>query len=268
MVLLLLVLAGLCLAGSAVLVRSAVGSSREAARLTSIAPSPCGELVDEAGAVTAQLGTRALRREAEVSGVGGPAGTPLLGPFSGQQVLWYSASITHHYWKTTTSTDGQGRSARSRSRAKEVVSTEVSDTARLTVSDGTGAIEVALRGARIDEPRLLHDRMQPPAAGTGVARLRIGRFELGGGSSTIGYHHVELALVAGEELYVSGTVRPAAGGGVELATAKGRTLLVSTRSEDELIHSYLRSAQYRGAFAIATGLGAVASLIGVGSTLL
>jgi len=264
----LLFLAGLLALGSALLVRSAVGSSRRAARLTAIAPTGCGELVDEAGAVASQLGRAALSREAEITGTGRPAGTPLLGPFSGQPVLWYSATITHHYWKTTTSTDNQGRSSRSRTRAKEVVSTEVSDAARLGVADGTGTVEVALRGARIDEPRLLHDRMQPPAPGTGRPSFTIGPFTLGGGSSTIGYQHVELALLPGEELYVCGTVRPAAAGGVELAAVAGRELLVSTRSEQELIRSYLRSAQLKGAGAVAVGLVTVAALVGAVTVLI
>ena len=259
MVIVLLVLAALLAVGGGLLVRSAVDSSRRAARLTAIAPSSCGELLDEVDAVTSQLGHGALRRETELTGMGSPAGTPLIGPFSGQSVLWYSATITHHYWKTSHSTDSQGRSTTSRAKAREVVSTEVSDAARLAVCDGTGAVEVALRAARIDQPRLLHDRMQAPPPGPS---LSIGPLKIGGRSSSIGYQHVELALVPGEQLYVSGVVRPAAGGGIELAAAPGHELLVSTRSEQELITHYLRSAQYKGAGAIGIGVAVVAALGG------
>lgn len=257
----LLVLSVALVVGAVVLVVLASRSSRRAARLTAVATSTCAELVDEAAAVGAQLGRAALRREVELKGVGAPVGPPLVGPFSGQPVLWYSATVTHHFWKTTTSTDSQGRRSSSRTRATEVLSTETSDTARVLLDDGTGGVQVALRGAEVDGARVLHDQMTEGGGDVGPS-LSIGPFTLGGGSATIGYEHVEHALVAGEALYVCGTALSGPAGSLEVVGTEDAPLVVSTRSEEQLVRSAVRKGQWLSAGAVAAGLGAVAAGVG------
>ncbi|MCU1691328.1 MAG: hypothetical protein JWM64_419 [Frankiales bacterium] len=255
----LLVLAVVLVVAAVLLVRAAVSRSRQAGRLTATATSTCADLLDEARTVTASLGPGALQRDVEVKGVGEAEGTSLVGPYSGRPVLWYRAKVVHHYWKTTHSTDSKGHTSTSRTEATEVVSTETSDDVRVLVRDATGAVPVVLRGARVDRPELLHDRLQPAEAEE--TTLAVGPFSMTTrGGRDIGYQYVEEALLAGTTLYVCGTARSTPDGGVEVAG--GDDLLVSTREEEDVVRGHVRWAQGLSVGGVLCGVGAVAAGVG------
>jgi len=174
-------------------------------------------------------------------------------------VLWYEATVTHHYWQRTSSVDGQGRRSTSRRKRSEVVSREVGNTVPLRLDDGTGSVEVDLRGARIDSPALLHEQLQRGSDRAPV--LRLGPLSFRGRTDTIGYTYRERALVEGDQLYVCGTALSRAGTGLTLAGAPGAELLVSTRTEQQLRASGLRRQQWTAVLAVLAALGAVALVV-------
>ena len=132
-----------------------------------------------------------------------------------------------------------------------MLSTETSDTARVALRDDTSVVEVALRGAEVDGARALPDQLtDAPEAGMS---LPIGPFTTGGGSDSGGYERVEQVLVEGEAL--SGCCpalsRPA--GDLEVVSTEDAPLVVSTRSEEQLLEGFVRRGQRSSAGAAATG---------------
>lgn len=201
---LLLLLLALGLAGTAgALLLIASRGRRYLAQLASVPESSCAELTDESAAVARQLGSTALRKQVELNGTGRPGAAVLLAPFSGRPVLWYEATVTHHYWQRTRSVNGQGRRSDSRRKRSEVVSSEVGNTVPLRLDDGTGSVEVDLRDARVDAPHLVHEQLRQGADRGPV--LRLGPLSFSGRTDTIGYTYRERALVEGDQLYVCGT---------------------------------------------------------------
>ena len=192
------------------------------------------DLEAEATSVREQLGHGALNRPCKVVGVAGPAGEPLVGPISGQPVIWYDSKVIHHYWKDHYSTDKHGNQRHRRTRHQEVLSHEVSSNARLLVDDGTGHVSVSLANARLDGTAKIVDQMRPQAATTARGHAA---------SSTIGYSHIEMALLPGESLFVTGHLRERPqGGGLEIVGDGKKGPFVSTRSETEVIAGRHRSA--------------------------
>lgn len=233
-----------------VLLVAAVGlgllARRARHRVAAIADTPTSRCADVGQTAAPGSDTRVECVGAATPGPGGP----LTSPLSSRECVWYRATVTEHYWDTEHRTDAQGRSTTDRVRRTRQVSNDNSSSP-FTLTDGSGSVTVDPRDGRIDRPEKARDEFQD--------RPREGLLkELVFGSRTIGYQHEEWLIAPGTQLFVNGAVVQR-GDGVALARPPdGGDLLVSTRSEEELLAATRRAAT---GWMVGAGVLAVAGLV-------
>lgn len=223
---------------------------------------PVAELLDEAAEVRRQLGRNAVSRPCKLAGVGRPAGDVVAAPFSGRQVLWYDATVTHHFWKDHYSTDKHGNQRHRRTQHEKVVARERTERGRLALDDGTGVVEVVLTNARIDGAHVILEQMRQAldARSTLAAPGSAGP----AASHTIGYKYVERAVLPGDVLFVAGLLREKPpGDGFEIVPDGTRGAIVSTRTEQEVLTTQRRVALAQSIGAAVLALATVALVVGV-----
>lgn len=219
-------------------------AQRRRGRMLATETSTVATLTTLAATAREAAGAGSYREVVELSGeaVPGPGG-PLTSPETGTPCVWHSHTITRRY--TQVSKDSQGN--RTSSTEEETVTDEASETP-FVLRDGTGEIRVepsvAVEGAR-----------------KSLSEFREGR--RGGGRDTIGFEHEEWVLEPGTRLFVSGEVCDEGGVLVVRAPAKG-DLLITTRSEEQLLESAAGSARIAGIVSrVAAGAAVVLAVVGV-----
>ena len=215
-------------------------------RMLATETSTVATLTTLAATAREAAGPGSYREVVELSGeaVPGPSG-PLTSPETGTRCVWHSHTITRRY--TEVSTDSQGK--RTTSTKEETVTSETSETPFL-LRDATGEIRV--------EPSVAVD-----GARKSLGEFREGR--RGGGRDTLGFEHEEWVLEPGTRLFVSGEVRDEDGGLVVRAPEEG-DLVLTTKSEEQLLESAAGSARLAGIVAkVAGGAAVVLAVVGVTS---
>jgi hypothetical protein len=187
---------------------------------------------------------------------------PLHAPMSGRPCVWHRSQVIAQIEERRTTTDSQGHRSTRWERDDRTVS-DATQGVDFELHDGAG-ITVAVHDAQIDRPLTVVDRFEPEdAPARGGPTLSIGpiSFSSGPDQRLLGYRHVESVLPVGARVFVHGTATDAPG---ELAfSATGGNLLISTRSEDELVAAKLKSARWQLAGAgAAAAAGLVAVVIG------
>jgi len=194
-----------------------------------------------AGAAGEAAGSGSYREVVELSGQVevGPGG-PLSSPETGTDCVWFRHLVQRRYRKR--SNDGKATT----SNATETVTSETSD-APFLLRDETGEILVRPGGAVDGVRKALGEFRKTEASG----RRR---------EDTIGYEHEEWVLEAGTRLYAVGEVADEEGTLV-LRNPPGGTLLLSTRTEEELLADAAGSA--RNLRVLAGVIGVVAAALAV-----
>lgn len=230
----------------------AVLGKRARARVTAIAGTETSRCADVAQAAASGSETRV---ECAGSAAPGPTGS-LTAPFSSRECVWYRATVTEHYWDTERRTDSQGHSTSRRVRRTRQVSDDHSSSP-FVLTDDSGSVAVDPRDGRIDRPEKARDEFQD--------RPREGLLkELVFGSRTIGYQHEEWLIAPGTALFVNGVAVQRADGSALARPPSGGDLIVSTRSEEELLAASRRAAigWFAGAGVLAVG-GLAAAVVGL-----
>lgn len=184
-------------------------------------------------------------------------GAPVHGPFSGTPSVWHRTVVTHHYWDWNTSTDAKGNTSRHRSRKTRTLSDERSAQV-FTLVDDSGQVLVDPSEARIDGPRRTVDEFAEDDSDAWVVSL--GPLRLGWEGDSIGFQREEYSIAPDEPLYVLGGIARRGDDAVLVRPehGAGRELLISTRSEADLLRRTRRRALWLWiACALATGGGLV-----------
>ena len=183
--------------------------------------------------------------------------------------VYYRATVTAQIEERQTTTDAQGRSSERWVRDDRVVS----DTEQGTIFELCGAdasVAVSAAGAKLDCPMETVDRFEPHMDDSGAA-LSIGGLSLDFGSfgsrqRLLGYRHEECVVPLEAHVFVHGGVDDA-GGRLTFRAADGRPLLISTRSEEQIVAGAERAASWQRIGAICGAVGGVAltvaALVGV-----
>lgn len=220
-------------------------AQRRHAALVGTETSRIGTLLELAAAAAAAAGPDSYRERVEVEGVVGAGSQGLLrSEANGEPCVWWRQRTTRRYRSWSTDKDGR----RTSSTSEEVVSDDCSD-APFTVSDGSGEV-------------LVHPAVQVDGATRGRTLQR-----RGDGGDTLGYTVEEWLLPAGARVFVAGEAAER-GGGIEVGAPEVGEMVLTTRSETELLRSAAGSARTAGiVWKVATGAAAVLASVGVVSLL-
>jgi hypothetical protein len=210
------------------------------------------------------------REPIELKGEVAPASPVLTAPLSGQPCVWYRTRVTHRFWGPVPRVNDTGGTYEGRGACQRVISSEGSG-APLTIDDGTGRLSIDPRGANVDGAEPSFDRFEPEGGGTfspWLSRLlRLDYHELGfltadgeadsvSPANSIGYRREECILRPDSSLYVLGEVTDAPGALQVVKPEQAGELLISSRSEEQLISdARKRSYAMRGA-AVSAVVGA------------
>ena len=212
-------------------------ATRRRGRLLATETSTVATLTEVAAAATGAAGAGSYREVVELSGEAHPGpGGRLTSPETGTPCVWHRHTVTRRYTKVTKDADGK----RTTSTAEETVTSQTSSTP-FVLRDGTGEVLVEASGG-VDGAR------------KSLSEFREGR--RGGGRDTIGFEHEEWVLEPGTRLFVAGEVSDD-GGVLTLRKPVKGDLVVTTRSEEQLLDSAAGSARTAGIVAKVAGAAAV-----------
>ena len=208
-------------------------ATRRRGRLLATETSTVATLTKVAAAASAAAGPGSYREVVELSGEAhpGPAGR-LTSPETGTPCVWHRHTVTRRYTQVTKDAEGK----KSSSTAEETVTSETSSSP-FVLRDATGEVLVEA------------------LADVDGGQFREGR--RGGARDTIGFEHEEWVLEPGTRLFVTGEVSDAGGVLTIRKPAKG-DLVVTTRSEDQLLESAAGSVRTSG---IVMKVAAVAAVV-------
>lgn len=228
----LAVAGGVCVVVAVVFALLGVRARR---RGQTIAETPTTRCADVGDLVASAANGADQRVECAGRAAPGPGG-PVSAPFSTRACVWYRSTITEHYWDTEHRRDSDGRTRTERVRRQREVSDDRAE-APFALTDDSGTVLVDPRKARMDQPeRVLNEFHDRPREGF----LK----ELISGDRTIGYEHEEWIIAADTPLYVNGGAVARGDGWALAIPAGGGELLVSTRSEQELLAATQRAARW------------------------
>lgn len=212
---------------------------------------------------TAAAGPGAYRERVELEGVvaPGPQG-PLRSEVSGSECVWHRHTVTRHYEEVRRDSEGRRRTSKRREKMADSTTRDP-----FVLRDAAGEILVVpvggVRDARksVSEFRDTDRREETTDIRLGSFSLSLPRESRGG---TLGYEYEEWVLPAGTKVFVSGEVVDR-GGQLEVRAPEDGELIVSTRSEDELLeesrgHEKLNTLLGWGGLALGAAL-AVAGLV-------
>lgn len=178
--------------------------------------------------VATAVGADALAQRCEVSGVI-EMDAPLLGKVSSAMCAAYRFTVSREYEETVTETDPQGKTQTKVQRGSEVIETGDVRTP-FYVRDETGRILIDPEGADIEWQNTAS--VFEPANDPGFARRR-----------TLGVRRTEQALPVGERVFVLGCAVDRGGRPALARGPKGEKMLISRKSERQLITDTERSAR-------------------------
>lgn len=195
--------------------------------------------------------------ELEGVAVPGPGGL-LKAELSGSECLWHRHKVTRRYTDVYRDDDGDRRT---RTREEVVSDSQTKDPFHLRDADG----EILLvPTARIDGARKSVSRFEP-ATEQGTS-IEIGSFKLDlpGGDrdgATEGFEYEEWVLLPETRIFVSGEATDRHGQ-LEVRGPRGAAkMLISTKSEDELLERHSKSARTSKLLAAVAGVAAVVLVV-------
>lgn len=180
---------------------------------------------------------------------------PLTAPMSDTPCVYYRATVTAQIEERRSETDSDGHRTTRWERDDRVVSDdERCTTFELCAADG--AVAVSGEGAKFDRPVQTVERFEPHHGGASGA-ISIGGLTFGADQRILGYRHVEHVLPLGAQVFVHGSADDALGR-LTFRPDAGGSLLVSTRSEEQLVAGAKQAAAWQRIGAVCGAVGGVA----------
>lgn len=263
----LFVVAVAAVALGAFLLYGAHKARRATSDLVSVETSPTSMVHELHRNALSAAGPGAFRERVEVAGtvVAGPQGV-LRAEVSGTECVWHRHRVTRHYEEVRRDSEGRRRTSQRTDEMTDAASREP-----FVVRDEHGEITVVPTHGVPDARKSVSEFRDREQDRQGT-ELRLGSFSLSlptqdrGG--TLGYEYEEWVLAPGTRVFVSADAVDH-DGTLELRAPEGGRLLVSTRSEEELLEGH-RSSDRRGTLLGWGGIavGVVAAIAGLVTTLL
>ncbi len=219
---------------------------------------PIGSLVRDCAEIREELDTSGgFLREVEIAGkIQCP--TPLNAEITGTPCCYYRTSVVREYEETVETPSSEGATGRKIQRGSE----EVSSNTRMIpfqVTDASGSIPVDPHHAAIDAEKICDEfrsyEDQATDIGFGAFRLAQKSQSYSPDRKTIGYRFQEWALPVATTVFIHGVVHDRNGDLTMSLTGeeKGK-FLISSKSEDEVIHGLNRAIKLLLVSAILAGI--------------
>lgn len=206
-------------------------------------------------------GVGAYRERVEFEGVvaPGPSGA-LSSEVSKTEAVWHRHRVTRHYEQVRRDSEGRRRTSK---RTEKVADNSTREP--FLLRDDTGEITVV----PVDGVRHAHksvSEFKESEQRGGATEIALGSFSLSlprESGGTLGYEYEEWVLAPGTRVFVSGDVIDR-NGHLEVRAPEGGKLLVSTRSEEELLESGRGDEKRNTLLGYGSlGLGAILAVAGV-----
>ncbi len=260
------ILGAVLIAIGVVLLVVRIFQQRRLAAIQSAEPATAQQL---AQAAEQARGNGPFRRLVELNGLI-RCDSALTGEVSGQPCAYYDMTVTREYEETYYETDSQTERQVEKTRRSSDTVASNSQRVEFWVEDETGAIPVNPTGASIDAVQVV-DRFEPGEVNFGGGVIAIGGFSLavggfgfreGPGTRTLGYHFKERILPLDRRAYVLGEASDSSGRlAVQQPSERGKTFLISLKTEEELLRSTERAVQWLLYGAIGCGAAGIALVV-------
>ncbi|MEW5855110.1 MAG: E3 ubiquitin ligase family protein [Myxococcota bacterium] len=233
---------------------------QHAATLMATETSTVGALTQLAGEVAAEVGAGSFRQRVELKGtLRSPE--PLTGELSRQRCAQVVTRVQRRYEETVERTDSHGTTVRENRTGTETVS-ELRRVAPALVEDVTGQVPLDLEGASVELTKVV-DRFEPHSARVEQDILSLFAHAVGtpgAGRRTLGYQFTEEILPLDRAVFVLGE---AVDEGGRLRVRKGPDgLVVSFKSEEQLVGEARSSAKWARVGAVACALAGAGMVLG------
>lgn len=235
-------------------------ATRKHGRLLSVETSTTGALHAVHRAAVEAAGAGAFSERVELAGTTQPGPGGLLhSPLSETPCVWHKHMVTRRYRDVQHDSKGN----RTTSTREEVVTNEQSRDPFL-VRDADGEVLVrpskgSMSGTRKSVSRFEDKRERSSS------RIKVGSFELAlpseGDGDTLGYEYEEWVLLPGLHVFVKGEATDVSGELVVRNPKGAENLVVSTKSEDELIDAAVSTSRRNTLFAAGSAALAVVLVV-------
>jgi hypothetical protein len=224
-------------------------------RLIGTETSRAADVHELAKAAAEAAGPGAFSHRVELKGTAVPGKRGLLtSEITDTECLWYRHKVTHHFQESYRTKDGDRRT-----RRKEEVVSDNSSKQSFLLRDESGEITL-VPTARVNGPRKVASEFRQDEGARG-SKVQLGRFSMTlptSGDRTIGYEYEEWVLLPDTSIFVSGEAFDDRGD-LEVRGPKGADkMLISTRSEEDLIEHHQGETRKNQIFA---GLAVVAAVV-------
>jgi len=234
--------------------------ARKARLIAGTEKASVSAIESEAKAVAAEIGGGGFAKYVEVSGKIA-CDSPLEAEFTQTKCVHYETTVTREYEETYVQKNSDGSSQTQTRQGTQNVSSN-SRSCAFAIDDGTGKIEVDPAGAEF------HLETTMSSFEPGELSRTIGTYVLNAvlagaqGRRTIGYRFVEKCLPVDRQGYVFGEARDS-GGALRIGRSqeKGRRLIISLKSAEELLRSAKLGAMWLTIAACASMTGALVILV-------
>ncbi|MBN1639029.1 MAG: hypothetical protein JW866_08680 [Ignavibacteriales bacterium] len=201
------------------------------------------EVIKNAKQISDELGSGSYSEMVELKGQAICA-NPLKGEFSGKDCVYYKSEVYREYEVLVEKRDSQGKLTRNWERKNEKVGgTEKS--VEFMLKDESGEIPISIEGANKISQKVV-DKFEPAASAGGGLSFSFGSFTFSNSSSnrTIGYKKVEYCIPNNSYLYILGEANDRDSKmKISKPLDKKNQFIVSTKSEEELISQFEKSAK-------------------------
>jgi E3 Ubiquitin ligase len=213
-----------------------------------------------AGAKAGATESGSLSKFVEVSGTV-ICDSPLEAELTGAKCIHYETKVIREYEESYLSRSSDGSSQTQTRRGTENVASN-SRSCLFMLDDGSGKIEVDPAGAEFHLDTTM-SRFEPGEGARSIGSFVLNAVLAGsGGRRTIGYRFEEKCFPVGRQGYVFGEV---SGAGTTLRIGKGsgrgKRLIISLKSEQELVRSARSGAMWLTIIAGVAMAGAIATVI-------
>jgi len=234
--------------------------------LLAVEASTTGSLHQVHRAAVEAAGAGAFSERVELSGTtaAGPGGL-LTSPLSETPCVWHKHVVTRRYRKVSRDTKGDRQTSTAEERVTDEQSNDV-----FVLRDADGEVLVKPSKGSMSGTRKSVSRFEE-SDGRGSGRLKIGGFEMSlpttADGDTLGYEYDEWVLLPDVRVFVAGEATDTGGGELVVRNPRGGdNLMVTTRSEDEVIDAASSGVNRNLLFAAGTAALAVV-LVVLGATI-
>ncbi|MBI2567042.1 MAG: E3 ubiquitin ligase family protein [Candidatus Schekmanbacteria bacterium] len=228
--------------------------------------STAAELQQMAASVGSEIGKGAFSQMTEIKGTV-VCDAPLTSELAQVPCVHYENRVIREYDETYWDTDANGNRMQRTRRGSDTVAHNARHVF-FAVDDGTGRITVDAAGAKLVTEKAL-STFEPGEAHGGVLRLgsfslSLGGLSFGSGRRTLGYRYEEDVIPVGRPVYVLGEATDRNGSLRICRPADSGKMIVSVKSEEELVRGAQRTMTWLMISAIASAaLGAVLLVVGL-----